>query len=160
MSDSDEKLDHEKLDNEKVAQDPRSPFAVVAGYGLPGRTIVDLLRQLEIEYRVIEMNPTTCQRVSAGGVNIVEGDAGDLETLRRAEVGRATLVALMVPNEEVVLRAVGLARGLNPTAHIIARCSFTSSGLEALRRGASETIVAEQVVARELSELAMRILKK
>ena len=130
----------------------RSPYVVVAGYGLPGRTIVELLRQRGIPHRVIELNPQTCQRVAAGGVDIVVGDAADIETLRRAGVEQATLVALMVPEESVVLKSVSLVRSLNPTAHIIARCAYTSAGLEAARRGANDTIVAEQVVARELSD--------
>jgi voltage-gated potassium channel Kch len=137
---------------------PRNPpYVVVAGYGLPGRTIVELLRRRNIEYRVIELNPQTCERVTAAGTRIIQGDAADVETLRRAGVERATLVALMVPDEMVVLRAVSLVRSLSATAHVIARCAFTSSGMEAIRRGANETIVAEQVVARELNEVASRI---
>jgi hypothetical protein len=65
----------------------------------------------------------------------------------------------MVPNDEVVLAAVPRVRQLNPTAQIIARCAFTSTGLEAARRGANRSIVAEQVVARELDHLAGEILK-
>jgi len=129
-------------------------FAVVAGYGLPGRSLVESLSHRGIEYRVIELNPRACQRASAGGVNIVIGDASDPAILREAGVERATLVALMVPSDEVVLRAISQIRAMNPSVHIIARCAYTSNGLEALRRGANQTIVAEQLVAKEIHELA------
>jgi voltage-gated potassium channel Kch len=135
------------------------PFVIVAGFGLPGRSLVELLRRSNIEYLVVELNPQTCQRVAAGGMAIVCGDAGNLEVLKSAGVEKATMVALMVPSEAVVLSAVSHVRKLNPTAHIIARCAFTSSGLEAVRRGANETIVAEQVVSRELDEMASKFLK-
>jgi hypothetical protein len=36
---------------------------------------------------------------------------------------------------------------------MIARCAYTSTGLEAQRRGADQSIVAEQVIARELEEI-------
>ena len=66
-------------------------------------------------------------------MEILKGDAADFETMRKAGVENATMVALMVPNDEVVLAAVAHVRKLNATARIIARCFFTSTGLEAMR---------------------------
>jgi voltage-gated potassium channel len=132
----------------------RDPYVIVAGFGLPGRCLVETLRRRNIKYCVIELNEDVCQRVAAGGINIISGDASDLETLRRAGAERASLIALVIPNDEIVLRAVSIVRLLNPTAQVIARCAFTSTGLEAVRRGASHTIVAEQVVATHLNQLA------
>jgi voltage-gated potassium channel Kch len=117
-----------------------------------------MLRQRRIDYRVIELNPEVCARVAAGGINIIAGDAADLEVLRRAETERASLVALMMPDEKAVLRAVSQIRLLNPRAHVIARCAFTSAGLEAMRRGADQTIVAEQVIATELTQVVAPFL--
>ena len=133
-------------------------FVVVAGYGLPGRSLVDILRQRRIDYQVIELNPTVCSRVAAGGIHIMAGDAADLETLRQAGVGHASLVALMMPDDQAVLKAVTHVRLINPRVHLIARCAFTSTGLEAMRRGADQTIVAEQVIATELAQLASPFL--
>jgi voltage-gated potassium channel Kch len=133
-------------------------FVVIAGFGLPGRTLVEKLRQSQDDYQVVELNRATVARAAAGGVKILAGDAADLQILRLAGVERASLVALMVPNDEVVLKAVEHVRKLNPTVPIIARCAFTSTGLEAMRRGANSTIVAEQVVARELDIVAQEWL--
>jgi voltage-gated potassium channel Kch len=135
-------------------------YVVIAGFGLPGRTLVEKLRRTSAGYQVIELNPKTVERAAAGGVNIVAGDASNLQTLRMAGVERATLVALMVPNDEVVLKAIPYVRQLNPKVPIIARCAFTSTGLEAMRRGANSTIVAEQVVARELDLVAQEWLAR
>ena len=52
-----------------------------------------------------------------------------------------------------VLEAISIARRLNPHIKILARCAFTSGGLQAAQRGADEVIVAEQAVAREFSHL-------
>jgi CPA2 family monovalent cation:H+ antiporter-2 len=135
------------------AKAQKNHFAIVAGYGLPGRSLVESLGRRGIPYRVIELNPQACHRASAGGVNMIIGDASDPAILGKAGVERATLVALMVPSDEVVLRAVSEIRAVNSSVHIIARCAYTSSGLEALRRGANQTIVAEQLVAKEIQEL-------
>ncbi|MGD1275786.1 MAG: NAD(P)-binding protein [Tepidisphaeraceae bacterium] len=133
-------------------------FVVVGGYGLPGRSLVEMLRQRRIDYQVIELNREMCHRVAAGGVNIMAGDAADLETLRDAGAARANLVVLMMPDDQAVLRGVSNARLLNPRVHIIARCAYTSCGLEAMRRGADQTIVAEQIIATELGQLASPFL--
>jgi voltage-gated potassium channel Kch len=133
-------------------------YAVVAGFGLPGRTLVDFLVSRGIDYVVIELNTQTCERTAVGGIHIIEGSASDPDILQKAGVERADLVALMVPNDEVVLAAVPQVRRMNPKAHIIARCSFTSTGMEAVKRGANQSIVAEQVIARELAEIAADLL--
>jgi voltage-gated potassium channel len=135
--------------------DPKGspPYVVIAGYGLPGRTLVELLTRRRTDYLVIELNPQTCERAAAGGVHMIAGSAADPEVLHRAGVHRATLVALMVPSDDVVLAAIPHIRRVNANAHIIARCSFTSTGLEAVRRGADQSIVAEQVIARELEAI-------
>ncbi|MGD0464935.1 MAG: NAD(P)-binding protein [Tepidisphaeraceae bacterium] len=133
----------------------RTPYVLIAGYGLPGRSLVEILARGNTEYLVIELNPQTCERAAAGGVHIIAGHAADPEVLRRAGVERATLVALMVPNDDVVLAAIPHIRLVNSAAHIIARCAFTSTGLEAVCRGADQSIVAEQVIARELVAIAL-----
>jgi voltage-gated potassium channel len=131
---------------------------VIAGFGLPGRSLAETLRQRNIPFTVIELNSATVLRNQQSGLAIIQGDASDESALRQAGVERAQIVALMVPDEAVVLRAVEKARSLNSTAYIIARVAFTSSGLEAIRRGANESIVAEQVVARELTFVLTRLL--
>jgi Trk K+ transport system NAD-binding subunit len=133
-------------------------YAVVAGFGLPGRTLVDFLVSRGIDYVVIELNAQTCERTAVGGIHIIEGSASDPDVLLRAGADRADLVALMVPNDEVVLAAIPQVRRMNSRAHIIARCSFTSTGMEAVRRGANQSLVAEQVIARELVEITGELL--
>jgi voltage-gated potassium channel Kch len=91
-------------------------------------------------------------------VPIIEGDVALEETLRQACVDRADTLLLLVPNEKAVLTAIPIARRMNENLKIIARCSFTSSGLKATRHGATETVIAEQVVAREVLRILDRQL--
>jgi voltage-gated potassium channel Kch len=147
------------MDEAKLAENAeRAPFVVVAGFGLPGRTLVESLVRQNVDYVVIELNSLTCERAGAGGIHIIAGSASDPQVLQRARIERATLVALMVPNDDVVLTAIPLVRRVNKSAHIIARCSFTSSGIEAVKRGANQSIVAEQVIARELEAITSDLL--
>jgi voltage-gated potassium channel Kch len=127
--------------------------AVIAGFGVPGRAAADAYRAAGVSFCVVELNPATVQRCEHVGVPIIEGDVADEATLLRAGVPQAEVLLLLVPNDKAVLAAIPIARRLNGQMKIIARCSYISSGLEAHRRGADETIVAEQVVAREVIRL-------
>jgi voltage-gated potassium channel Kch len=84
---------------------------------------------------------------------MIAGDVRLEETLRRAGIERATLFAVAIPNEAAVLDAVKIARALNPTIHIMARCHYISAGMEARRRGANEVVIEEQVVGEEFVRL-------
>lgn len=130
-----------------------SGHAIVAGFGVPGRVIADWLAQHHMPYVVIEQNPSVVQRCGRGGVPIIEGDARDEQSLLRAGIERASLLALTLPDEAITLACVELAHRLNPQVKIFARCTYISGGLEAARRGAVETVVAEETVAREFIRL-------
>jgi voltage-gated potassium channel Kch len=127
--------------------------AVIAGFGVPGRAAADVLAAQHTPFCVVELNPQTVERCSHVGVHIIAGDVCDEDTLRRAGVEHATLIVLAVPSDPAVLEAVRVARKLNPTVRIIARCRFISSGMEAHRRGADQVIIEEQIVAQELERV-------
>jgi voltage-gated potassium channel Kch len=127
--------------------------AIIAGYGVPGRAVADLLHARGVPFCVIELNPQTVTRCVAGGVHIIAGDAADEEVLRSAGIERATLFAATMPTDAAVLTAVAAARRLNPSVRIFARCRYVSTGIQASGRGADEVIVAEQIVAREFERL-------
>jgi CPA2 family monovalent cation:H+ antiporter-2 len=127
----------------------RSQHVIVVGFGLSGRSVVNHVIEQGVSYTVVETNPITVSRCLPGGLNIIEGDARKADVLRRAGIDRATEVAVTMPNDSIVLEIVQQARRLNPTAKIIARCTFVSGGMEAQKRGADETVIAEQVVANE-----------
>jgi len=133
---------------------------IIVGFGLSGRTTVNAVIEHHISYTVIEMNPATVERCMPGGLNIIQGDARDAEILRQAGIERATDVAVTVPTDDVALEIVELARKMNPTARIIARCTFVSGGMEASKRGADETIIAEQVVATEFGRMITAALER
>lgn len=134
------------------APDP-APYAIVAGYGLPGRATVEWLQRHKIEFCVVDQNPQTVSRCAKHDLPIIEGNIKEEQTLRRAGIERATLLALAVPDEMAVREATSIARRLNPTVYIIARMNFTSGGMHAVRLGANEAVVAEQAVAIEFARL-------
>ncbi|WP_206293021.1 NAD-binding protein [Humisphaera borealis] len=130
----------------------------MAGFGIPGREVVNLLARRKIAFVVVELNPATVTRCQTAGLNIVQGDIADEQVLRNAGIDRATLVALAIPDDAAVLRAVDLIRRLNPAARILARCRRVSTALEASRRGAEDVVSEEQLIGAEFARLTAPLL--
>lgn len=134
------------------------PRVMIAGFGLPGRSISEALDEAGVPHVVIEANADVVERCRKSGRNMVCGDARDPAVLVEAGLASVGLVALMMPVEAAVIDAVEAVRRLRPDVRIVARVTFTSTGLEATRRGADAVVVAEQVVALEAARTVAGLL--
>lgn len=130
-----------------------TPHVIIAGFGIPGRSVADLLLKRGISVIVVERNADVVSRCSHGDIPMITGDILHESTLRQAGIDRATLLILAIPDDQTSIAAVKVAKHLRPDLPIIARCIYTSAGLQATLSGAEEVIVAEQVVAREFTRL-------
>jgi voltage-gated potassium channel Kch len=140
--------------SDPISADERlSGHAIIAGFGVPGRAFAEWLTRRKMPFIVIEKNESIVERCGITGTTIIAGDVRSEQTLLHAGVQRAAVVALTVPIESVVLEATAIVRRLNPKARIIARVQYISAGLDAVRRGADEAVVAEELAAREFVRL-------
>lgn len=135
-------------------------LVIIAGFGLAGRYIADLLQSVHIPYCVIEKNPVTVETQAALGRRVVLGNVREKETLERAGIRQAGILALTIPDEEAVLQATSIARRVRPDIYIIARTYYSSKGIRASQLGADEVIKAEQAVALQFYERLERYLRK
>ena len=127
--------------------------AIIAGFGLAGRAAANALLAKGIPICVIERNIDTVRRCSIAGLCIFHGDATDEHLMRRAGIESAAFFAATMPNDPAVLESVALARRLNPSVKIFARCEYVSTGMKAERKGADAVVIAEKVVATEFGLL-------
>ena len=130
---------------------PAGPV-IIAGFGLAGRCVADLLERGGIDYVVVDQNPVTVETQACLGRRVLQGDVSQESTQRAAGIESASILALTVPDEQAVLRATALARRLRPGIYIIARTTHTTAGLRASQMGADEVIKAEQAVALQFYE--------
>ena len=129
--------------------DAMRDHVIIAGFGVAGRFIAEYLQERGTPFVVVEKNGETCRTQRAAGVNILHGDISDAAVLHRAALDRASVLALAIPDEQAAVRATEAAKTLRGDIHIIAATRYTSTGLQALQKGADEVIVAEQAVAQE-----------
>ncbi|HSW45428.1 MAG TPA: NAD(P)-binding protein [Phycisphaerae bacterium] len=143
---------------EPQPQSADKPFGkvIIAGFGLAGRWVADIFERHGIEYVIIETNKETVETQHKLGRRVIEGNVSEEETLRQAGIEDASILALTVPDDAAVLEATRLARRMKPGIYIVARTSYSSSGLRATQLGADEVIKAEQAVARQFYEMMLR----
>ena len=134
----------------------RTGVVIIAGFGLAGRWVADILDRHNIEYVIVEENRETVETQRGLGRRIIEGSIADERTLREAGIAEASMLVLTAPEEDGVLKATTLARQINPDLYIVARTTHVSTGLEASQCGANEVIKAEQAVARFFYEAVLR----
>jgi CPA2 family monovalent cation:H+ antiporter-2 len=129
------------------------PEVIIVGFGLPGRFVAEILDARKLPYCVIELNPTNAASIAACRKHVVCGDARDPALLRQAGIESARFLAVTLPDERVVIEVLQIARSINPSIRMMARCNYTSSGLKAEKAGAFAVVVEEQIVALEFAKL-------
>jgi CPA2 family monovalent cation:H+ antiporter-2 len=116
---------------------------VITGFGVGGRHLARAARGFGIPYRIVEMNPDTVRHSAAEGEPIVYGDASQRAVLGHVEIGRARVLAVMVPDPATARRITDAARRINPSLHIITRTRFLSELSPLLDLGANDVVPEE-----------------
>ena len=130
---------------------------IIAGFGLAGRCVADFMNKVGGRYTVVEKNPDTVDTQQALGRTFIFGDISDEDILELAGVRWSTMLALTVPDEKATLKAVEIAKRLNPKIYVVARTTYASRGLQCAQKGANEVIKSEQAVALMFSEMLDRL---
>ncbi len=135
----------------------RRPLVVIVGFGVNGKNLARVLRQADIPYRVVELNPEAVRQARAAGEPVVFGDSTRPEILEHAGIETAQVVVFAISDLEAVRRGIRLARGQNPRLHIMVRTRMVVE-IEGLRRCGADEVVAEEF---ETSiEIFTRVLRK
>ncbi len=121
----------------------RSGHVIVVGFGVGGRLLSKVLREVRIPYVAVELNGETVRRALEEGEPILYGDATRREILEYAGIARATVAVFAVSDPVAERRAVRLARELNPAVEIIARTRLVRE-IEELRSHGANQVVAEE----------------
>jgi len=137
---------------------PTEPHVIIAGFGIPGRFIAELLDFHELPYAVIELNASIIERCTK--VPIIIGDAREEGVLRQAGIENATMMAIALPAEDVVHQIIQVAKRIRPDLRISARVNYTSAGLRAQQLGAEHVVIGEQLIAREFFRVFEKDISK
>ncbi|HVZ93053.1 MAG TPA: cation:proton antiporter [Phycisphaerales bacterium] len=133
--------------------------AIIAGFGLVGRVVADKLKSMGVEVTIVEMNPGTIEKQTRLGRSIIFGDIANPDVLESAGVTDANALILTIPDEETVLGACRVAKGMNPDIQIVARTSYMSKGITAATLGATGVVVEEMATAEAMEKTVAKVLE-
>jgi CPA2 family monovalent cation:H+ antiporter-2 len=134
----------------------RKDHVIIAGYGVNGRNLARVLRQVQIPYVVIEMNPEAVRSERRRGEPILYGDVANREVLKHAGVRQARVLVLAISDPVVSRHATDLARRLNPSLHIIVRTRYVREMDSLFAIGADQVIPEEFETSIEIFSRVLR----
>ena len=110
---------------------------VIIGSGRVGRAAARHLKQRNIKYKIVEKNP---DRI-LDSETYVQGDAADLETLKKAGIDDAPSVIITSHLDDVNIYLTIYCRSLRPNIHIISR-STLERNVNTLHRAGADFVMS------------------
>lgn len=116
---------------------------VIVGYGRVGQHIVDVLGRLGVPRLVVDLDASRVEALEKQNIPTLFGDAANSEVLSHADLPRARVLVITLPDETATEMTVAMARQLAPQLPIVAR-AITRSGVNRLAElGAQDVIHPE-----------------
>ncbi|PRH48131.1 cation:proton antiporter [Burkholderia multivorans] len=125
---------------------------VVVGYGKVGTRIARALDEHGIAYVVVEQNREIVEKLRAGGVAAVSGDAIEPIVLVQAHIARAGMLVVTLPDVFDVRQIVEISRTLNPTLEVVLCTNSSDEAALLASEGIGTVFMGETELARGMTE--------
>ena len=150
-----------KFPGAKTSSDHKDESAtghvMVVGYGLNGQNLTQVLKEVGIPYRILEMNPDLISKAKAAGEPVTFGDGTQPDVLEHAGIHGARAMVVAISDPVATVHTVWQARSLRSDLFILVRTRYVSDIDQLYRIGASQVIPEEfetsvEIFARVLEE--------
>ncbi len=139
-----ERLDRMKKKAEKEGfPSKREGHVIIIGFGLNGRNLAEVLKEVSVPYAVLEINNDTVIQMKKKGEPIFYGDGTSPEILHKLGIATARMLVVAISDPASTRRIVQIARKENPRFYIIVRTRYTAEVEDLLKLGANEVIPEE-----------------
>ncbi len=137
-----------------------SPLSIVVGYGPVEQAVDRVLRDVDSETVVIDLNLDTVADLARKGRLALYGDASHADILKQAGISRASTLVVTLPHSVNRAPLVLAARRLNPGCRIYVRARYLKERAELEQVGAhaacfEELEAAVALTARVLADLGI-----
>jgi len=133
----------------------KSDHVIIIGFGLNGKNLALVLKELEVAYMVLEMNSQTIEEARKQGEPIIYGDGTSREILRKLNIEKAKVIVICISDASATRNIVLTARKMNPNIYIVVRTRFLAEVEDLIETG-------DEVIPEEFEtsiELFSRVLK-
>jgi CPA2 family monovalent cation:H+ antiporter-2 len=127
---------------------------IIVGYGRVGSVIADGVAAHGATIAVIEDQDNVAALARRHGLEVVSGNAADVETLMAAKIREASCIFVAIPNGFEAGQIVQKAKAVNPALTIVARAHSDDEADYLRRLGASKIIMGERELALAMVDAA------
>lgn len=116
---------------------------VILGHGRVGKYISKALFRSGIQFLVIDFNNHLVSNLKAAGVDVIYGDPSEIDVLKAANIEKAKVLIIAIPDRNTQDMIVVNALSLNPNLKIISRSHFEEDLKRLKTLGVNEVIQPE-----------------
>lgn len=128
---------------EEMGQHHKQNHIVIVGFGLRGKHLARVAKEIGIPYQILEMNADTVKMEKSRGEPIHYGDASHRSVLSHCGIKNARVLAVVINDPVASLRIVQVAKDLNPKIYVITRTRYFKEVPLMFQAGASDVIPDE-----------------
>jgi CPA2 family monovalent cation:H+ antiporter-2 len=114
---------HEPLETLNLPEEGLDNHVIIAGNGRVGSRIAKVLRRLELQFVVIELDQRRIEKAKGEGLSVVYGDASHEKVLEAAGITNASMLVVTIPGIVDSRAIMANARKMNSRLEIVARTS-------------------------------------
>jgi|KBSSwiStaDraftv2_1062776.scaffolds.fasta_scaffold12359_2 voltage-gated potassium channel len=129
--------------------------AIICGFGRIGLQLAKELGAARSPFIIVDRSPDKLAEAEALGYLTLLADATVEEGLTQAGIGRARVLATVLPDDATNVFITLSARSLNPRLHIIARGELPSTENKLIQAGADEVVLPTHIGAERMAELIL-----
>jgi len=129
---------------------------IICGMGRVGRSVARELSRKPAPFVMIENAEAKRQRYAEENWLVIAGDATQEQTLRQAQINRASGLIAATTTDATNLYIVLTARGLNPRLKIIARASEDAAEKHLLTAGADSVVSPYSFAGQRIAQSLLR----
>lgn len=115
---------------------------IICGYGRSGQYLARFLKEENIPFIALDIDPTRVQEAAAAGENVMYGDAGRRVVLAAAGCARAKALIVSYADAPSSMKVLHVAQESYPQLPVIVR-TVDDSNMEALREAGATEVVPE-----------------
>jgi CPA2 family monovalent cation:H+ antiporter-2 len=123
---------------------------IVAGYGSAARYLTRVLRDSGVPFVILTLSPTGATDAKRDGLRVILGDYSKRFLLAMAAVDKAKMLVIPDDTPDMAKRVIAVARGINPTLHIVVRTQSERDVDSLIADGADEILVDELEIGVQL----------
>ena len=121
----------------------RRDHLIIIGYGLNGRNLASVVRDIGISFLVVELNDELVKQAQREDVPVLFGDATRKDVLIRAGAAGARVAVVAISDARATRAAVAILRSLSSTSVILVRTRYVAEVDSLMRLGANVVIPEE-----------------